>query len=64
MSTAIGMLEQDLLVPNLSQKQDIDQYKGADNNTISMKVEGIQPVHDHALRHDLHALTTSQPLVV
>ncbi|QXE37127.1 hypothetical protein KQY30_25815 [Streptomyces sp. GMY02] len=52
MNTAVGMLEQELLIPNLFQKQGIDQFKGADNDTISMKVEGILPFHDYAWRND------------
>ncbi|WP_411120599.1 hypothetical protein [Streptomyces sp. x-19] len=52
MNTAVGMLEQELIIPNLFQKQGIDQFKGADNDTISMKVEGILPFHDYAWRND------------
>ncbi|WP_239146746.1 hypothetical protein [Streptomyces sp. SID10815] len=51
------MLEQELLIPNLFQKQGLDQFKGADNDTISMKVEGILPFHDYAWRND-----RSQPI--
>ncbi|MFE3578138.1 hypothetical protein [Streptomyces vinaceus] len=54
-NTAVGMLEQELLIPNLFQKQGIDQFKGADNDTISMKVEGILPFHDYAWRNDRSA---------
>jgi hypothetical protein len=46
------MLEQELLVPNLFQEQGVDQFKGAENDTISMKVEGILPFHDYAWRND------------
>lgn len=51
-NTAVGMLEQELLVPNLFQEQGVDQFKGAENDTISMKVEGILPFHDYAWRND------------
>ncbi|WP_282703745.1 hypothetical protein [Streptomyces sp. CC219B] len=51
-NTAVGMLEQELLIPNLFQKQGVDQFKGAENDTISMKVEGILPFHDYAWRND------------
>ncbi|MGW3113523.1 hypothetical protein [Streptomyces sp. NPDC001091] len=37
------MLEQELLIPNLFRKQGVDQFKGAENDTISMKVGGICP---------------------
>ncbi|WP_260338003.1 hypothetical protein [Streptomyces sp. Ag109_G2-6] len=46
------MLEQELIIPNLFQKQGVDQFKGAENDTISMKVEGILPFHDYAWRND------------
>ncbi|NWF28243.1 hypothetical protein HW130_18545 [Streptomyces sp. PKU-EA00015] len=51
-NAAVGMLEQELLIPNLFQKQGVDQFKGAENDTISMKVEGILPFHDYAWRND------------
>ncbi|MFJ9109929.1 hypothetical protein [Streptomyces sp. NPDC102283] len=51
-NAAVGMLEQELLIPNLFQKQGVDQLKGAENDTISMKVEGILPFHDYAWRND------------
>ncbi|MGW3336203.1 hypothetical protein ACWDCL_01815 [Streptomyces sp. NPDC001009] len=54
-NTAVGMLEQELLIPNLFQKQGVDQFKGAENDTISMKVEGILPFHDYAWRNDRSA---------
>jgi len=46
------MLEQELLIPNLFQGQGVDQFKGAENDTIFMKVEGILPFHDYAWRND------------
>ncbi|MFE2988628.1 hypothetical protein [Streptomyces sp. NPDC059262] len=52
MNAAVGMLEQELIIPNLFQKQGVDQFKGAENDTISMKVEGILPFHDYAWRND------------
>lgn len=51
-NTAVGMLEQELLIPNLFQEQCVDQFKGAENETISMKVEGILPFHDYAWRNN------------
>ncbi|WP_229851619.1 phage major capsid protein [Streptomyces albospinus] len=46
------MLEQELIIPNLFTKQGVDAFKGAENDTISMKVEGILPFHDYAWRND------------
>ncbi|MER7111209.1 hypothetical protein [Streptomyces sp. NPDC000229] len=51
-NAAVGMLEQELVIPNLFQKQGVDQFKGAENDTISMKVEGILPFHDYGWRND------------
>ncbi|GIF02222.1 hypothetical protein Ari01nite_96860 [Paractinoplanes rishiriensis] len=56
-ATAVGMLEQELVVPNLFQKQGVDQFKGADNDTISVPVEGVLPFHDYGWRND-----RSQPI--
>ncbi|MFF4244310.1 hypothetical protein ACFYY2_07520 [Streptomyces sp. NPDC001822] len=46
------MLEQELIIPNLFQKQGVDQFKGAENDTISVPVEGVLPFHDYAWRND------------
>ncbi|WJN62633.1 major head protein [Streptomyces phage phiScoe10] len=51
-ATAVGMLEQELVIPNLFQKESVDQFKGADNDTLSVKVEGVLPFHDYAFRND------------
>ena len=51
-ATAVGVLEQELLVPNLFQKESVDQYKGAEDDTISVKVEGVLPFHEYAWRND------------
>ncbi|AWY07575.1 major capsid protein [Streptomyces phage Yosif] len=57
-ATAVGMLEQELVIPNLFQKEGLDQFKGADDDTVSVKVEGVLPFHDYAWRND-----RSQPIV-
>lgn len=54
-AAAVGMLEQELLVPNLFQKESVDQYKGAENDSISVKVEGVLPFHEYAWRNDRSA---------
>ncbi|WP_432482590.1 hypothetical protein [Kineococcus esterisolvens] len=51
-STAVGMLEQELVVPSLFQREGIDQFRGADNDTVSVPVEGVLPFHDYAFRND------------
>lgn len=51
-ATAVGMLEQELLVPNLFQKEGIDKFKGAENDTVSVPVEGVLPFRTYAWRND------------
>lgn len=51
-ATAVGMLEQELVIPNLFQKEGVDQFKGADNDTISVKVEGVLPFREYAWRNN------------
>ncbi|MCX2949932.1 hypothetical protein [Lentzea sp. NEAU-D7] len=51
-ATAIGMLEQELVVPNLFKKESVDAFKGAKDDTISVKVEGVLPFHEYAWRND------------
>lgn len=48
--TAVGMLEQELLVPNLFQKESIDAFRGAEDDTYSVKVEGVLPFHEYEWR--------------
>lgn len=56
-ATAVGMLEQELVIPNLFTKQGIDKFRGADNDTVSVPVEGTLPFHSYAWRND-----RSQPI--
>lgn len=51
-NTAVGMLEQELLVPALFQKESIDQFKGAEDDTVSVKVEGVLPYREYEWRND------------
>lgn len=50
--TAVGMLEQELLVPNLFLKQGIDNFRGAKDDTVSVTVEGVLPFHEYAWRNN------------
>jgi hypothetical protein len=50
--TALGFLEQELIVPRLFQKEGIDQFKGSENDTITIKVEGVLPHHTYGWRND------------
>lgn len=57
-STAIGMLEARLVVPGLFTRTGVDQFKGAENDSISFAVEGVLPFHTYEWRND-----RSQPIV-
>jgi len=47
---ATGMLEQELVIPNLFQKEGVDDFKGTENETYNVKVEGTIPFHDYEWR--------------
>ncbi|MGC4928073.1 hypothetical protein [Streptomyces sp. DT117] len=49
-ATAIGMLEQELVIPNLFIKEGVDKFKGAKNDTVNVVVEGVLPFHDYEWR--------------
>lgn len=49
-ATGVGLLEQELVIPNIFQKEGIDQFKGAPNDTVNVVVEGLLPFHDFAWR--------------
>jgi hypothetical protein len=49
-ATAAVALEQALVVPALFQREGIDQYKGAENDTINVKVEGVLPFRTYEWR--------------
>lgn len=51
-ATAIGLLEQELVIPNLFRKEGFEQFVGADNDTVNIKVEGILPFRDYAWRNN------------
>lgn len=53
---AVEVIEQTLTVPSLFQRQGFDQFKGAENDTVYMRVPGILPAHDIA---DFRAERTS-----
>ncbi len=57
-ATAVGMLEQELLIPNLFVKKGIDQFKGSASDTITIPVEGVLPHHTYAWRNDRSSAIT------
>jgi hypothetical protein len=51
-ATAVGVLEQELVLSRLIAREGVDQFKGAEDDTISYKVEGVLPHHNYAWRND------------
>ena len=51
-ATAAVLLSDSLIVPNVFQREGIDQFKGADDDTISIVVEGILPYRTYGWRND------------
>lgn len=51
-ATAVGMLSDELIIPQLFQKESIDKFKGAENDTVNVPVEGVLPFRDYAFRND------------
>lgn len=41
--TGIGLLEQELVLPNLVHREGIDQFAGSEDDTVSVVVEGLLP---------------------
>jgi hypothetical protein len=59
-NTGLGLLEAELIVPNLFQKEDFANYAGAKNGTLNVEVEGLLPFREWVLRSgESHADGTS-----
>lgn len=54
-----GMLEDELIIPNLFQKEGVDNFVGTENDTYNVKVEGVLPFHDYEFRSG--SATSSTP---
>lgn len=52
LNAAVGLLEQNLKLPNTFQKEGIDQFKGGKDDAYSVKVEGILPYRTYGWRND------------
>lgn len=50
--TAVGVLEQELVLPKLFTPAGIDQFKGTANDTITLRVPGRLPARNYAWRND------------
>jgi len=51
-ATAAVLLEQNLVVPAVFQREGIDQFKGAEDDTVNVVVEGILPYRKYGWRND------------
>lgn len=57
-ATAVGLLEQELVVPNLFRKEGFDQFRGAKDDTVNLTVPGLLPFHDYEWRSGSAGSTT------
>lgn len=57
-NAAVQLLDREVVVPSLFTKKNVDDFKGAANDTLNMKVPGVLPFHEYGWRND-----RSQPLV-
>jgi hypothetical protein len=53
--TAVKLVDQEVMVPNLFTKKGVDEFKGADNDTLNMIVPGVLPFHEWGWRNDRSA---------
>jgi hypothetical protein len=52
-STALAAVEESLVLPNVGmQKESIDQFKGAANGAVNVKVEGVLPYREYGWKND------------
>lgn len=52
-NTALAAIEESLVLPNVGmQKESIDQFKGAANGAVNIKVEGVLPYREYGWRND------------
>ena len=51
-ATAAVALEEALVIPAIFQREGIDQFKGAKNDAINVKVEGVLPFRSYGFRND------------
>lgn len=56
---ALELVERELIVPRLFVRKGVDDFRGALDDTLNMKVPGVLPAHDYAWRND-----RSTPLTV
>ena len=55
---AVGMLEQELVIPRLFRREGIDAFRGAEDDTYNYKVEGVLPFRNYEWRSGSETSTT------
>lgn len=51
-ATALAAIEDSLVLPNFMQKESIDQFKGAKDGAVNIKVEGVLPYREYGWKND------------
>src|SRR5699024_12584163 len=51
-AAAVQLLDREVVVPSLFTKKSVDDFKGAADDTLNMKVPGVRPFHEYAWRTD------------
>lgn len=44
-ATGVGLLDQEMVLPNLVHREGVDEYRGAADDTVNVVVEGLLPFH-------------------
>ena len=53
--TAVGLLDREVVIPNLFTKKSVDDFRGARDDTINMKVPGVLPFRTYGWRNNRSA---------
>ena len=51
-ATAVGFLEGDVVVPNMFLKEGVDDFKGARDDAVNVKIPGVLPSREYGWRND------------
>lgn len=54
-AAAVQLLDREVIVPSLFTKRNMDDFKGARDDTLNMTVPGVLPFHTYAWRNDRSA---------
>lgn len=49
---AVGLLDREVVIPNTFAKKSVNQFKGAEDDTLNFKVPGVLPFHEYGWRND------------